>query len=395
MWRLFVVDGGDRGTTADVDDTPALVGAAPASTLVLTDDTVSRYHAEIDVFAEGLRIRDLDSTNGTFLEGDDRIRDAFVENGGTFRVGRTTVRLIAIDEPAASEIETDPRGVPPGAIEHFGQLVGVTPAGRELFRIVRKVAPSSSAVLLEGEDATGRGMLAEQLHALSPRQEHPLVRVDLETVPAEEVSRALFGEAGEPPTLGLIERANHGTLFVENVERLPTELQPRLRQVIERGELTRNGADRSRRVDVRVLSSCRRNLADAPGFDATLRRRISVVRLEVPPLRERPEDAAAIVEHVVRKAGRADSTLGSRVRDLLKTQRYDSNADDAKRFAEVLLQPGGSRREGFDGVLVEAYLTDAMETHRGDVAAAARTIGLEKAALFRLLATYDVDLDAF
>lgn len=403
-WRLFVVEGADRGTSTDIVDTPALIGAAPASALVLGDDTVSRYHAEIDVFAEGLRVRDLDSTNGTFLgqapasgvNDDERIRDAFVENGSVFRVGRTAIRLIAIDEPAASEIETDPHGAPPGATEHFGGLVGVAASTRELFRVVRKVAPSSSAVLLEGEVGTGKALLAEQIHARSPRAESPFVAVDLSTLSDDAMSNALFGLAvdDEPPRLGLFERANHGTLFIEHVDLLPAALQQRIRDVMERGELRRNGDRRTRRIDVRCISSSEVRLENRSDFDRGLYRRLAVVRLKVPPLRARLDDAPAIVAHILGRSGRGDVKLGSRTRGLLDTQRYPLNTRDAERFAELLETPSREVRSGFDGVLVKAHLDDVLEAHRGHVGRAAERLGFSTPALFRMLHVYRVDLDA-
>ncbi|MEQ9498761.1 MAG: sigma 54-interacting transcriptional regulator [Deltaproteobacteria bacterium] len=398
-WRLFVVDGTDRGATADIDDTPALIGAAPASSLVLSDDTVSRYHAEIDVFAEGLRVRDLDSTNGTFAapesgeESDERIRDAFIENGGAFRVGRTTIRLIAVDEPAASEIETDPHMAPPGAVEHFGPLVGVSAATREIFRVVRKVAPSSSAVLLEGEVGTGKAHLAYELHRRSTRREQPYITLDLTTTPPDELSNALFGETnGNAPRLGLFERANHGTLFIEHIEELPPALQPRMRSVIERGELRRNGDKRTRRIDVRCLTSTTERLQKT-SFDPGLYRRISVVRLKVPPLRARLDDAAAIVNHILKRDRNADLSIGPKTRGLLDTQRFDKNTKDVARLASRLVALEPMRLEGFDGLFVAAFLQDVLAEERGRVSRAARLCGIKDREMFRLLNAYGIELD--
>lgn len=398
-WRLFVVDGADRGATADIEDTPALVGAAPASSLVLTDDTVSRYHAEIDVFAEGLRVRDLDSTNGTFAASDpdsdseERIRDAFIENGGAFRVGRTTIRLIAVDEPAASEIETDPHTAPPGAVERFGPLVGVSATTREIFRVVRKVAPSSSAVLLEGEVGTGKSHLAEELHARSLRREQAFITIDLAQMPADEMSNALFGEMnGRTPRLGLFERANRGTLFIENIEHLPPTLQPRMKDVIERGELRRNGDKRTRRIDVRCITSTTRRLTEG-GFDPGLYRRISVVRMRIPPLRARLDDAAAIVNHIVARDRNADLSIGARTRGLLDTQRFDQNTKDVAMLADRLVELEPVRLPGFEGHFVAAFLEDVLAGQQGRVSRAAAQCGLSDREMFRLLKVYGIDLD--
>ena len=390
-WTLVVAEGSDRGRRAEIADSPGLIGAAPASTLVLTDDTVSRYHAEIDVFAEGLRVRDLDSTNGTFLEGEQRIREGFVENGASFRVGRTLVRVVAVDEPAASEVETDPHHVAPGGVELLGPLLAASPAMREVFRLVRKVAPASSAVLFEGPPGTGKAALARVTHELGPRRKSPFVTFAAKSVPAEQQAASLFGAAGSSgaPVLGLFERASGGTLFIEGVDAIAPALQLRLTRVIERGEILRSGEDRQRRVDVRVLSSTTRDLERVQDFAPELFNRLAVVRLRVPGLCERLEDLGPLASRFLEDR-RPGLSVGPRTLALLQGQAWPESARSLEQVVVRLLRPQGAPE---DAPLRAAFLADLCATQAGNVTEVARALGLDARRLFAELALHRIELD--
>lgn len=380
-WRLVVADGDDRGTAVELTESPALIGAAPASSLVLTDDTVSRYHAEIDLFAEGLRVRDLDSTNGTFLEGENRIREGFVANGGTFRVGRTAVRVIAMDEPAASEIATDPTLLAPDGVVEIGPAVAASPLLHTLVDDVRRVAASSSAVLLRGERGSGKATIARALHDMSNRRRAPFVTVHAEALTIDRYQQMLFGEGTQ---IGLFTRAHHGTLFVEDVELLSPEAQSALRHTIDRREIQPLGSDQKMlRVDVRMVCSTTVDLREHPGFDPALSRRLAVVELRVPPLRDRPEDVLAIAARRLPPG----FTVGPETSAFLNRQRWPNNGDDLTALLDdplVATPPP----------LQAALLRDAVAAKHGDVSAVAAELSIGTKALFRKLADHDVDLDA-
>lgn len=378
-WRLVVVDGDDRGAEAELEESPALVGAAPAASLVLSDDTVSRYHAEVDVFADGLRIRDLDSTNGTFVGGDDRVREGFVENGGTFRVGRTTIRLIAVDEPATSEIPTDPRFQAPDGILEIGHALFASPLMRALIDNVRRVAASASSVLLRGEPGTGRAALARIVHDMSPRRRAAFVSVHAGALDRQSHAQLLFGRHDAP---GLFSKAHRGTLFIEDVDLLHPEVQAAVLHTIRRGEVRPvTGDDKVARVDVRILSSTSVALRERKDFDRALFRRLAVVELVVPPLRDRFDDVLAVVE---RKLSPAGLSVGPKTRDFLMGERWMTNLDE---LHDLLSAP-------LSGALEGPLLDDAVRASRGDVSAVADRIGTTSRALFGRLHAHAVDLDA-
>ncbi len=366
-WQVIVVDGDDRGASAELEETPALIGAAPASTLVLTDDTVSRYHAEVDVFAEGIRVRDLDSTNGTYLEGEARVREGFVENGGTFRVGRTTIRTIAIDESAASEIPTDPNLKAPGGVLEIGGAILASDPMFNLIDNLRRVATSTSAVLFRGERGSGKATMARILHSFSSRARAPFVAV---------TAADLHGEDHR-----IFLRAHRGSLFIEDIERLDPRVQAELRSVADRGEVRPVGDDKVLRVDVRLFSATTVDPKSDARLDPVLLRRLSVVELIVPPLRDRPEDALAIARHRLRAL---DLLVGSKVEAAIRTNAWPGNVDG---LLAALAHPLAG------GPLTGPLLDDALAARAGDVSALAEALEISTRGLFGWLAAYDVDLE--
>lgn len=374
-WRLVVVDGDDRGITAELEETPALIGAAPAAALMLTDDTVSRYHAELDVFADGIRIRDLDSTNGTFLEGENRVREGFVENGGTFRVGRTTVRALAVDEPASSEIPTDPALHSPEGVVEIGGALAASPLSIGLVDDLRRVAASSSPVLFRGERGAGKSTLARVLHTLSNRARAPFITVNA-------------GEMGWEDHHRLFVKAHRGSLFIEDVDQLSPEVQVILRTAVERGEVRPPGDDKMLRVDVRLLSATTIDLRKKPDFDPVLLRRLAVVELSIAPLRERVDDAAAIAQSRLDAFG---LRVGPKLHGLLARHGWPGNIDELEAALDDPLNTAPPA--GIPHALQGALLDDAVSSMEGDVSALAKKLALSTRTLFGRLAEHDVDLD--
>jgi DNA-binding NtrC family response regulator len=404
-WFLEVIDGSDQGTVAEIDHSPALIGAAPASALLITDDTVSRYHAEVEPFAEGVRLRDLDSTNGSFI-GEDRVRDAFLENDEEFRVGRTTVRVRAEDESAASEIDTDPRGVPPGAVEEVGHALAVAGVSRELLRLVRKIAPSSSAVLFEGPGGSGKATLARLLHDLSPRKAQPFVSFAPRTMIDEtEAMQRLFGRGSKTasPRPSLFENAKGGTLFIEDIAHLHERLQLSLLNAIERGEIQRDADDRKIRIDVRLVSSTSKSLSDDPRFSRALEQRVAVVRLPVPSLRERKEDVRALAERFYEQVRRDAPKLGVRALTLLENALLPGNLDQLRVLIGALAvgdaqRPTDENQWGLahtelTASLRRAFIEDVLAAKQGHVGQAAEDLRMTQLELFRFCQKHDVDLE--
>ncbi len=195
----------------------------------------------------------------------------------------------------------------------LGGFIGEAPAVRELLETVAKVAAYPTTVLITGESGTGKEVLARELHGQSPRADQPFVAVNCGAIPESLLESELFGHEKGAFTgairsrPGLFERAHRGTLMLDELGELPVSLQVKLLRVLETRELRRVGGDSTRRIDVRVIAATSRDLEGdvASGrFRRDLFYRLNVVRLRVPPLRERPEDIRALAHHFVEKFNR-------------------------------------------------------------------------------------------
>src|ERR1700690_798053 len=186
------------------------------------------------------------------------------------------------------------------------RIVGNSAALRRVLGLVRMVAPTDATVLLNGETGTGKELIAEAIHKCSERSKGPFVKVNCAAIPAGLLESELFGhERGAftgavARSVGRFERANHGTLFLDEIGDLPLELQPKILRVIQERQFERLGGAATIHADVRVICATHRNLGelvDNREFRADLFYRLSVFPVELPPLRERPEDIRLLVQH--------------------------------------------------------------------------------------------------
>lgn len=287
------------GLTAELlPDIPISIGKSADNQLLIDDITVSRYHAELVLRRGLIEVRDLESRNGTYV-GDIRIDHARLRPGTKLRVGSTTILLSA----DANELEPPPE--PESAIELPG-VVTQSPAMRDVTRYVARLASNNATVLLHGETGTGKEVLARALHELSDRKNRAFEVVDCGSMAPNLIASELFGHERGAFTgahgehMGAFERANGGTVFLDEIGELPLDLQPMLLGVLARRRFKRVGGTRERVVDVRVIAATHRDLRGATNlgtFRADLYFRLAVARVVIPPLRERPEDIEPLVRH--------------------------------------------------------------------------------------------------
>ncbi|MBK9030936.1 MAG: sigma 54-interacting transcriptional regulator [Myxococcales bacterium] len=278
------------------------IGSHPCNGLVVDDPTVSRFHCELVGDARGVRVRDLGSKNGTILDGV-RVHDAEPKDGSLLRLGRAVVRVALSAETQA--LKLSPRRT-------FGGLVGESPPLRAAFALLERAAATTATVLLDGETGTGKGAMAEAVHAESARRDRPFVVVDCAALSPTLLDSELFGpERGaftgaERARIGAFEEADGGTLFLDEIGELPLELQPKLLRVLESREIRRLGQDTRRPVDLRLIAATNRDLraeVNAGRFRADLYYRLAVVKITAPPLRARPEDLPTIVGAILASLG--------------------------------------------------------------------------------------------
>ena len=296
---LVAVEGPERGGRFALDGTQparALIGTGPACEIRLTDPMVSRRHAAVDVSGHRLRLTDLESTNGTWVNGI-AVVDAFLAGGEFVRLGETTF-LVELLNPEMS--------VHVSRATAFGRVVGTSAEMRRLYPLCERLAEAEVPVIIEGETGTGKEVLAESLHEQGPRAGAPFIVFDCTAVPPNLLESALFGHEKGSFTgavshrSGVFEQAHGGTLFIDEIGDLDASMQPKLLRAIQRMEVQRVGAARWMRVDVRVLAATRRDLdreVQAGRFRDDLYYRLNVARIELPPLRKRQGDVEFLTQH--------------------------------------------------------------------------------------------------
>ncbi|MCW4456114.1 nitrogen regulation protein NR(I) [Flavobacterium sp. MXW15] len=227
----------------------------------------------------------------------------------------------ALPEADADGTE-DALPVAPGKAADSPQLIGDTPAMRALFRAIGRLAQAPLSVLINGETGTGKELVANALHRESPRAKGPFVALNTAAIPAELLESELFGhEAGaftgaQRRHVGRFEQANGGTLFLDEIGDMPLPLQTRLLRVLAEGEFFRVGGRELIRVDVRVIAATHQDLetlVEQGRFRADLLHRLDVVRLQLPPLRERRADVPRLAENFLATAARKLDTPPKRL----------------------------------------------------------------------------------
>ncbi|EPX60611.1 hypothetical protein D187_001765 [Cystobacter fuscus DSM 2262] len=295
-WTVEVNSGPDKGKKVTTQDALLRVGSDPASDLVLSDQTVSRRHLELERSSQGILLRDLGSRNGTFLDGH-RVIQVLLQHGDKVQLGKT--KLVIKQESRATEVEVS------GGADAFGSLVGTAEKTRVVFAQLRGIAREDMNLLLEGETGTGKELAARAVHQHSMRRHGPFKVVDCNLITEEKAERELFGglRADEDKgAKGVFEASQGGTLFLDEVGELPLSLQPKLLRVLESREVpSLTGAPMP--VDVRVIASTHRNLEEdvrQGRFRADLYFRLAVARVRLPPLRTRREDIPVLAQSLLR-----------------------------------------------------------------------------------------------
>ena len=219
---------------------------------------------------------------------------------------------VALVRRALPEQAIERAALPPAAVPEPAQaLVGQAPAMRALFRAIGRLAQVPLSVLITGETGTGKELVARALHRESPRAARPFVALNTAAIPAELLESELFGhEAGaftgaHKRHIGRFEQADGGTLFLDEIGDMPAALQTRLLRVLAEGEFFRVGGRELIRVDVRVIAATHQpleTLVEQGRFRADLLHRLDVVRLQLPPLRQRREDIPLLLTHFLKRA---------------------------------------------------------------------------------------------
>jgi len=229
----------------------------------------------------------------------------------------------------------------------FGEIIGNSEALRKVLHDAEQVAPLNTTVLVLGETGTGKELLAHAIHNHSPRQKHPLVKVNCGALPAPLIESELFGHekgaftGADTRRLGRFALADGGSLFLDEVGELPLELQSKLLRVLEEGEFEMVGSSRTVKVDVRVIAATNRNLSEAVAkgtFRSDLYYRLSIFPITMPPLRERRGDIRMLATHLVKqlsaKLGKKIEAIPQSVINVLQDYDWPGNVRELKNVIE-------------------------------------------------------------
>jgi transcriptional regulator with GAF, ATPase, and Fis domain len=399
------------------------IGKSPDNDLVLSDDTVSRHHCELERSSQGIRVHDLGSTNQTRV-GRTAVHEAVVEPGATITVGSVELR-----------VESEPRQstVLPSEARQFGEALGHSIAMRTIFGVLERIAPTDAAVLLEGETGTGKDVIARSIHKVSERRDNPFVVVDCGAISYNLIESELFGHERGAFTgavasrQGAFELAGRGTLFLDEVGELPLDLQPKLLRVLEAGEFRRVGGSKTLKAEARIVAATKRNLreeVERGKFREDLYFRLAVVPVVVPPLRSRREDIQPLVEGFVEQARKRDpaaqnitmspGTLAAlsahdwpgnvrELRNVLDRAIYIATAggESEARLVDLPVTPSAASssgsamtfdpastyrevREKFESDFERSYVSWLLGRHNGNISAAAREARMDRKHLYDL-----------
>ncbi len=265
-----------------------------------------------------------------------------VNHPGSFEIEDATPANVALD---GDEL----------CVHDLPRIVGNSAALHRVLGIVRLVAPTDATVLINGETGTGKELIAEAIHKCSDRSNGPFVKVNCAAIPAGLLESELFGhERGAftgavARSVGRFERANRGTLFLDEIGDLPLELQPKLLRVIQEKQFERLGSGATIPTDVRVICATHRNLIEMVNerqFRADLFYRLSVFPIELPPLRERPEDIRLLAQHFTMhyasRMGKRIAAISEEFMAVLTTHSWPGNVRELQNLIErsVILSTG-------------------------------------------------------
>jgi DNA-binding NtrC family response regulator len=436
--RLLVVEGPDKGRELSIEKERITVGRSVICDLPLNDQAVSGTHFEIQAHERGFLLRDLDSTNGTFC-GDLQVKEIWINHNQTVRVGQSILRFEPLDRTV--DIDVSLR-------ESFHELIGKSLRMREIFALLERVGPTDLTVLIRGETGTGKELVARAIHRASRRAQESLVVQDCSAIPKDLIESTLFGhEKGSftgaiDKKTGCFEQAEAGTIFLDEVGELDLSLQPKLLRVLEQRTIKRVGGSKEIPVNVRVVAATNRDLrkmVSQGSFREDLYYRLGVVTVELPALRERPEDIPALVQSFLAQVslrrfadeGRtftvSDEAMArmvayewpGNVRELRNTVDRAASLAEGDRLEVPDLLPTSQRSTsehpgvGGAGAAVEeglpfkeakqrvidtfeaAYLRALLDRHGGNVTRSAQAAGLTRYHLRELAKRYGIrgDID--
>ena len=387
------------------------IGTHEGNDIQLDEPTVSRFHCEIRGEGRAVRIIDLESSNGLLVDGV-RVKEAWLEDNSRLTLGRAELRISLLDDEVS---------LPVSEVGQFGSMVGRSTSMRRVFKILEKCADSESTILIEGETGTGKEEAARSIHEVSSRRDEPMIVIDCGAMPANLLESELFGHekgsftGASDMRKGAFEAANGGTIFIDELGEMPPELQPKLLRVLEQRTVRRVGGNEQIPIDVRVIAATNRRLeleVNEGNFRSDLYYRLAVIRVELPPLRARTEDIEMLTSTILERLDanpdqRAQILKPAFIKRLMRAN-WPGNVRELRNYVERSLVLEGDLPIPSDATTGEVevinpnlswtearklgveqfekrFLSALLEHHGDNVSQAARSAGMDRVYLHRLL----------
>jgi DNA-binding NtrC family response regulator len=415
--KLVAISGRDLQKTFATEGKEVTIGSQGDNLCVLNDPTVSRHHAIIEETGRGYVLRDLGSTNGTYLNGI-LIKEAYLEYGSMIGLGNTRLQFVPLEE----RIE-----IPPSEENYFGTVFAISIEMKRIFTMLKKISPSDITVTIEGETGTGKELVARAIHSHSQRAKGPFVVIDCGSISQNLIESELFGHekgafTGATQTRrGAFEVANGGTIFIDEIGELAMEMQPKLLRVLEQREVRRVGGNEVFKVNVRVIAATNKDLASEVQkgrFREDLFYRISVVRIHLPPLREKGEDIPLLAQQFARELsteyrGTGDVTVSAEALEVLRHHYWPGNVRELRNVITRAMAMGSGKSlqlrdfiipfpsEGKPRVpsldslvgrtleeIEKAAIMKTLKAQGGNKSAAARVLGIAYSTLYEKIKKY-------
>ena len=399
------------GRVLEIPEEGLRVGANPDNDVVIDDGFVSSFHAQIFLKGERLFVRDLDSTNGTFV-GNVRVVEAEVPLGSTLKLGKAEM---GVESKESEEKVEEPSGKGPWRCI---DLHTADATFARTFAFIEKVAPHDATVCVFGETGTGKELVAQAIHKLSARRSGPFVPLNCAAIPQNLIETELFGHekgaftGADRQRQGAFEEAHKGTLFLDEVGELAMDVQAKLLRVLETRAVRRLGGRGDIAVDVRVVAATHRDLLQhvrEGKFREDLLHRLYVIPVNLPALRERRADITHLANHFIAtlSPGGRKPELSAEAKKRLETHPFPGNVRELRNVIQRALIVGdGKTVTDKDIVFIPVTLAEATlvgqvyrpgmtmdeverEAYRGALKAfgtaaeAARALGLPKTTFWR------------
>ena len=406
------------------------LAAAPCD-LVLTDLALGRGASGMDVLKGAKRLRPETVVVMITAHGSEKIAVEAMKNGAEDYVPKPfdndEIRLVVQRALERTRLQRENRLLLEQVQKQYGfeNLIGSGPAMQRVFARLQKVAETDLTVLVRGESGTGKELVAQALHNLSPRRQRPFVAVNCAAISRELVESELFGHekgaftGADARRQGRFEAADGGSILLDEIGDMPAETQAKVLRVLQERSFERVGGSKPIDVDVRVIAATHRNLEDEvrkQRFREDLYYRLKVVTLELPPLRERPEDIPALaqrfLERVIARLGLEKRQIGDAALARLVRHRWPGNVRELANVIEqaAVLAPAavieeadlklGGASEALAGVEADAvglsfgeakrravdrfergYLLEALRKSGGNISRAAEAVGMVRQSL--------------